>query len=313
MLGSFYFSNSNERTASLLTVGSFQEKEDSLFIKSFETPKESSELLISQENTIYASAPSYYPKTQLLGSTYESLEKRDKDIISYKVQSGDNLSVIASRFEISRNTIVWANELRNTNIKIGQELIILPVSGVFHIAGNNDTISAIAKRYNAKTNDILAFNDLDDSSVIGLGDIIIVPGGEMPRSIASMPTISASGFIPPASGVITQGYHAAHRAIDIANVCGSLIYASASGTIQQTGYTSIGGNYIRINHSNGAVTYYGHLSRILVSRGQRVSQGSIIGYMGNTGYTIGATGCHIHFETRNMMNPFASYRVGHRF
>jgi LysM repeat protein len=308
-----FLNSSGDGKIASITLNNDLNTDNNLFLRSAETPDEPSSLLISQDNTIYASTPSYHPRVQLLGSGHISLDKENKEIISYKVQSGDNLSAIASKFEVSRNTIVWANELRNTNIKIGQELIILPVSGVFHIAGTNDTISGIAKRYNAKVDDILSFNSLDKTSIISLGDIIIVPGGEMPKFIKSSATISSSGFIAPASGVVTQGYHSSHRAIDIANVCGSPIYASASGTVQATGYTSIGGNYIRITHSNGAVAYYGHLSRILVSRGQRVSQGSIIGYMGNTGYTIGVTGCHIHFETRGMTNPFINYRVGSRF
>lgn len=270
---------------------------------------EYTDLLIAQSNTIYSVAPLYYPTTQLLAV---KTEERANEIISYTVEPGDSVSSIAENFNISSDTIIWANELTDTNLKVGTDLIILPVSGVFHIVGNNETIDGIAKKYKAKTEEIISFNNLENDSLIQLGDILIIPGGEKPKPQPAVTRTSFSGFIAPASGVISQGLHSVN-AVDIANICGTPIYASAAGTVNMVGYHSTGGNYIKISHANGTTTYYGHLSRILVSRGQSVSQGSVIGYMGNTGYTIGATGCHIHFEVRGGTNPFGSYRVGHRF
>ena len=68
----------------------------------------------------------------------------------------------------------------------------------------------------------------------------------------------------------------------------------------------MGGNYVRILHPNGVVTYYGHLARAAMSSGARVFQGEIIGYTGYSGYTIpaGPAGCHVHFEVRGATNPF---------
>jgi len=119
--------------------------------------------------------------------------------------------------------------------------------------------------------------------------------------------LASSYFIFPCQGKITQGLHW-YNAIDIGNKCGSPIYAAAEGQIQKTGWTAIGGAYVRILHPNGVVTYYGHLSKILAAAGQKVSQGAMIGYMGQTGEK--ATGCHLHFDVIFAQNPLAKYLPG---
>jgi len=88
--------------------------------------------------------------------------------------------------------------------------------------------------------------------------------------------------------------------------CGEPVYAAAGGTIQRIGYHTMGGNYVRVLHPNGVVTYYGHLVRAAMSSGTKVFQGEIIGYTGHSGYTIpaGPAGCHLHFEVRGATNPF---------
>lgn len=287
-----------------------------IFLASINSYPESSDLVISQDNTLYASAPLFMPKIQVLGTQLTA--QADKDIISYRVERGDSLGSLAEQFGISVNTIIWANNLKGTKLNPGQELVMLPTSGVLHIVKRGETVDSLSKRYKADRNEVISFNNLSGDQDIQIGDILIVVGGEMPRSVAptpapiSRPSLASSGMIVPTTGYISQGLHA-YNAVDIANRCGTPIYAAAAGTIQLTGYHHIGGNYIRILHPSGVVTYYGHLSRISVSRGQRVSQGSLIGYMGNTGFTIGATGCHLHFEVRGGSNPIANYRVGHRF
>ncbi len=66
------------------------------------------------------------------------------------------------------------------------------------------------------------------------------------------------------------------------------------------------GKYVRILHFNDVVTVYAHLSVILISPGEDVSQGDLIGRIGHTGRTTpsGPAGCHLHFEVRGGRNPF---------
>ena len=75
----------------------------------------------------------------------------------------------------------------------------------------------------------------------------------------------------------------------------SSIYAAKSGTVIVSQYSSSYGNYVVISHANGESTLYAHMSKRLVSEGDKVTQGQTIGLVGTTG---SSTGNHLHFEVR---------------
>jgi len=87
----------------------------------------------------------------------------------------------------------------------------------------------------------------------------------------------------------------AHEGIDMAAPVGTPIHATGDGVVTFAGRQGAYGNLIKIEHELGVETRYGHLSRIRVKVGQRVSQGDLIGAMGNTGRS---TGPHLHYEVR---------------
>jgi murein DD-endopeptidase MepM/ murein hydrolase activator NlpD len=96
-----------------------------------------------------------------------------------------------------------------------------------------------------------------------------------------------------------------HYGIDISNVPWTPIYASADGVVQIAQKSSSFGNYVVLNHGNGIVTKYGHMQRYIVQPGQFVNRYQIIGYMGNTGRSVGP---HLHYEVwrdGNAVNPLA--------
>src|SRR5207237_5049361 len=118
-------------------------------------------------------------------------------------------------------------------------------------------------------------------------------------------------FIRPVAGPITSPYGyrtdpvtgatAFHSGIDIGASCGTPIKAAGTGSVITAGFNSGGyGKMTLINHGNGLSTLYGHQSSIIVSAGQGVTQGQVIGYVGSTGKS---TGCHLHFEVRVNGNP----------
>ncbi|MEK7451508.1 MAG: M23 family metallopeptidase [Patescibacteria group bacterium] len=114
-------------------------------------------------------------------------------------------------------------------------------------------------------------------------------------------------FIIPAAGWNWGGLHN-NNAVDIANSCGTPVYAAAEGLVIETasnGWNSGYGAYVKIEHPNGAKTVYAHLGKTAVSEGKYVNQGKLIGNIGNTGNTHGPTGCHLHFEVRGAENPLA--------
>ena len=280
---------------------------------------ESPDFLLVEKSGLKAATPPVIISGQVLGVLipgYE-IEEEKRKITEYVVESGDTLSSLAVKFAISADTIRWANDLKNSEIKLGQKLVIPPVSGIIHHVKSGDTVSEIARNYKAKENEIVAFNNLSNENDIYIGDILVVPGGIISsvseKSTIAQAPISSFYFIPPTKGTISQRLHW-HNAVDFSNSCGALVFASAQGTVQRVSYGWNGGygNYLTILHPNGVVTLYAHLSIISVKSGSNVSQGTIIGRVGNTGRTVGATGCHVHFEVRGGVNPFAKYPLGSR-
>jgi len=236
----------------------------------------------------------------------------------YVVREGDSLSQIAEMFGVSVNTIIWANDL-GQYIHSGQHLVILPFSGVRHQIGNDDTLSKIAKEYDAEVEDVIAHNNMSVGDTLIVGNFIDVPGGvksapaEQRASSPSAPQeratssggyAQASGYFirPIQGGIRTQGLHG-RNAVDLAAPYGTPIYAAAGGVVSKsrTGWNGGYGNYIEIEHDNGTGTLYSHNSRNIVSVGQRVHQGQVIGYVGSTGLS---TGPHVHFEVHGASNPF---------
>ncbi len=242
---------------------------------------------------------------------------RSDQISTYVVHQGDTLSQIAKMFNVSVNTIVWANDIKNGAISPGDTLVILPVSGIQYKVKSGDTIPTIAKKYNADANEIVQYNGLTEDSQLAVGDEIIIPNAE----VAQIAKTTSSGstnklktnyknaipgyFIRPISGGSrSQGLHG-FNGVDLAAPVGTDIMASASGHVivakNNGGYNGGYGNYIVIAHPNGTQTLYAHMRDVAVTVGQAVNQGNVIGHIGMTGKT---TGPHVHFEVRGAVNPF---------
>jgi len=255
--------------------------------------------------------------------TIES-DKPRSQVIDYTIKDGDTLSSIAKKFDVSMDTIRWANPKINwKRIKPNQVIKVPPVTGIVYKVKNGDTIYSIAKKFKTNPQGIVdfPFNSFanDENFTLVAGQTLIVPDGVMPDAVAkpqrvivrvltpNAGTVSATGsFVWPAAGRITQRYHWYHRAVDIANHQGGPILAADAGRVVVAGWTNVGyGNYIMIDHGNGYVTPYAHLSRIQVVKGQTVRRGDVIGQMGSTGRS---TGTHLHFEIRRghgLLNPLS--------
>ncbi len=116
-----------------------------------------------------------------------------------------------------------------------------------------------------------------------------------------------SYFIIPTTGWNWGTLHY-NNAVDIANSCGTPVYAAAAGLIVENsakGWNEGYGHYIKIEHPNNTETLYAHLDENIAPSGKYITQGELIGYMGNTGNTHGPTGCHLHFEVHGTKNPLA--------
>jgi murein DD-endopeptidase MepM/ murein hydrolase activator NlpD len=248
---------------------------------------------------------------------------------TYTVKAGDSLGTIARDFDIDVGTILWANNLSERQyIRPGDQLKILPVSGVLVSIKSGDTLGAIAKKYNGDLEEIMRANQLADE-IVPVGKELIIPGGEPPkivqeRAIAvsrdqlrepgvtqySAPSETAANVNKPAdvveqaittkllwptSGrVITQYYGWRHTGLDIDGDYTSPLYASEDGVVDVSGWNSGGyGLQVLISHAGGIKTRYAHASKLFVKAGDSVKRGQVIAMMGSTGRS---TGSHIHYE-----------------
>jgi murein DD-endopeptidase MepM/ murein hydrolase activator NlpD len=247
-------------------------------------------------------------------------------ITLYTVRDGDSLSEIAEMFDVSVNTILWANDIKDAKlIKPGMQLLILPVSGVKYTVKKGGTLSDVAKLFNADVDEIALFNGIAADAPLAAGTELIIPGGEVAAAPAKKTASSTgkafntqasgvgkalaapSGYFgnPLPGGILTQGLHG-HNAVDIGAPKGTPIYAAADGTVivaKNDGAWNGGyGSYVVITHPNGTQTLYAHMSNDISTVGESVKKGQLIGYVGMTGE---ATGNHLHFEVRGAANPFA--------
>jgi len=268
-------------------------------------------LIVSESALESAGGPS--------GTAAEIKEKAYGNQISvYTVREGDTVSDISKMFDVSINTILWANNLKSAkDIKKDQNIIILPISGVKYVVKKGDTLKSIAASFKGDVDEIMRFNDFDENSKIVPGNEIIIPDGEISTSAPSSVSksvakaggalVDALGYFmrPVTGGKRTQGLHGGCRcSVDIASKVGTPIYAAASGKViiaRSGGWNGGYGNYIVVSHSNGTQTLYAHLSKIFVTVGETVSKGDQIGGMGSSG---NSTGTHLHFEIRGGKNPF---------
>ena len=262
---------------------------------------------------------------QVLGLTTDTVEvdtltqvsdKPRAEIFEYTVQDGDTLGSIAKQFGVDTDSIMWLNPgINEKKIKPDTDLKIPPVTGVVHTVKSGETIYSVAKRYDVSAQSIVdfPFNEFtnDETFALAIGQTLVVPDGQMPNEIITSPrgnlaqtltpnagAVSATGtWIWPAQGRITQPFRAWHKGVDIANQAGGRILAADSGTVVAAGWDNSGyGNRIVVDHGNGYLTLYAHLSSFSVVVGQTVRRGDGLGMMGSTGRS---TGTHLHFEIRS--------------
>ncbi len=239
---------------------------------------------------------------------------------TYKVKSGDTLTGIAAKFDVSMMTLWWANDLDSKDeLHLGQVLTIPPMSGLVLTVTANDTLDTLAAKYKVDKADIVETNDLKDPNLV-VGQVLVVPGAKgkpipTPKPVkhpaVSHPRTSSGGggstrpptrytggrFVWPVVGggnYISQYFHYGHYAIDIAADYGSRVRAGGGGTVIWAGWKSNGGGYqVWIAHGSGLYTTYNHMSAITVGRGQHVGRGQQVGRVGQSG---NASGPHLHFE-----------------
>ncbi len=207
----------------------------------------------------------------------EPLPDNTNATVSYRVRNGDTMTKIGWKFNVKLATIKYINDLENLNtIRPGVLLKIPP-------KGYEVSAAAIAKK------------EQDKQRKIALKRSTVTRGTSVARAAADGSIYSGKFIVPITYKYISQYFTYRHPGIDYVASVGTPVMAAGSGTVVaiSSGWSGGYGFVVLVNHGNGVVTRYAHLSGVNVSAGQRVEQGQIIARSGNSGRS---TGPHLHFE-----------------
>jgi murein DD-endopeptidase MepM/ murein hydrolase activator NlpD len=241
-------------------------------------------------------------------------------VVDYTVGRGDSLFGIAAGFNIKPETLYWANYAvfggSPDSLVPGDVLHIPPVDGVYYKWQEGDTFESVADEFGIAPETILDWpgNNIDlTDPQIPVGGYVMVPDGkktDQPLFITTVTRftqacgggyIGRSFFTWPTAIHTLSGYDfgdngGSHKGIDITATEGSPIYAANNGVVTMAGWSQYGyGNVIQIDHGDGFVTLYAHLSAFFVKVCDGVLAHATIGAAGNTG---NSSGTHLHFEIR---------------
>ncbi len=268
-----------------------------------------------------------YELTPLEQAIEEVTKDQEKEQI-YEVVAGDTLSQIAEKNEIPMDELIAMNgtiEDENSMIRVGDELIVtvpepeLSVERTEQVYYEEDYEADVVYVDNDDwyTNQMQTLQEPSAGHRKVVADVSYRNNEEVGREIlkeevtyAAVPKIVERGTkIPPtylkpiSGGRLSSGFgrrkaptrraSTYHKGIDWATPVGTAVMASCAGTVSRAGWGSGYGYVVYIDHADGRQTRYGHLSKVLVKQGQKVSQGQKIALSGNTGVS---TGPHIHFE-----------------
>ncbi len=133
----------------------------------------------------------------------------NRGVLTYSIQNGDTIAGIAEKFNVTSDTVKWANSLTDSSVlKPGQNLSILPISGLTYTIKNGDTAATLASKYQSDADQIISFNNLEVKGLVP-GQEIIIPDGVLPNVKPATTTVTAAPAIGRAyrpTGVFGNGY-----------------------------------------------------------------------------------------------------------
>lgn len=233
--------------------------------------------------------------------------------VIHTVTVGESLASIARDYGVDAETLRAANPLARHPLRAGDQLRVPPGKGVFHVVKEGETVEGLAERYRVDADAIMEANWLTEEGPLWVGEELFIPGGRRPTAPSS-----SLGFIWPLRGQITDhfgwrahplsGVEGFHHGIDIAAPLGRAFVAVQEGRVVFSGWRQDYGRTLVIDHGGETLSLYAHNSANLVSVGQWVRQGEVIGRVGESG---SATGPHLHFEVhrgKKAINPLLALR-----
>lgn len=235
---------------------------------------------------------------------------------AYKVKRGETLSGIADNFNVTLDTVISFNGVKNArSLQPGKILKIPSMSGILYTAKAGESAAKVAAANGVSPDRVVEANGLLSDSLES-GRSLFLPDAKL--ASFTLREISGDLFGWPATGWISSWYgwrsdpftgsRTFHNGIDIGVDSGTPVRAAMDGVVAETGYNSSFGNYIVLSHHAGWMSLYGHLQSVSVKSGQRLASGTRIAYSGNTGYS---TGPHLHFSVFKSGRTVNPYNVLH--
>lgn len=272
----------------------------------------------------------YLPAEHIMSIEEAIVEVTEMEQVNtvYKVTTGDTLSEIAIKVDIPVDKLVEMNDaLENENsvLQIDQELVIMIPEAKLTVewseekyveeiydedviyVDNDDwytTQTKVLQQPSAGFRKAIAIEVYQNDTMVDRQIVKEEVVMEAVPKIVERGTRIPPTYIKPVSGgrlssgfgsrsAPTKGASSNHKGVDWSVPTGTAVMASCGGVVAKAGWGSGYGYVVYINHEDGRQTRYGHLSKVLVSVGQSVSQGEKIALSGNTGVS---TGPHVHFE-----------------
>ena len=245
-------------------------------------------------------------KKGLSASRSRSADIPDLQFYEYTVLHGDTFWTILSRTSLNIDTLMTVNNISGPwEVKTGTTLYLPNMRGIIYEVQKTDTLESLEKTFGVRKELICRANRIDRITK----KFLFIPGGETTSLERAL--FLGTGFAAPMAHLRrTSGFgmrqdpisgtRSFHTGVDLGCNVGTPVYAARAGRVVSAGYEGNYGQLVIVEHPCGYYSYYGHLSRIKVRKGQEVGPNDIIALSGNTGRT---TGPHLHFEIRKNTKP----------
>lgn len=224
---------------------------------------------------------------------------------TYRVKSGDMIGFIADKYDVTQDTIISINNIKQSRlIQVGQYLKIPSMPGILYSTkSKGETPATIAEKYKVDAEKCAIVNNVSVDTEFESGVSVFVPDAQL--DWATRQEINGDLFRKPLhsryylssyygwrDSPFNTGKRSFHTGIDMACSTGTPIYPAMDGVVTAAGYDATYGNYVIVQHHSGYKTLYGHMSKITCKKGNFVYTTTQIGKVGSTGLS---TGPHLHF------------------
>ncbi|MCQ2590505.1 MAG: M23 family metallopeptidase [Treponema sp.] len=224
---------------------------------------------------------------------------------TYRVKSGDMIGFIADKYDVTQDTIISINNIKQSRlIQVGQFLKIPSMPGILYSTkSKGETPATIAEKYKVDAEKCAIVNCMAVDTELDAGTSIFVPDAQL--DWATRQEINGDLFRKPLhsryylssyygwrDSPFNTGKRSFHTGIDMACSSGTPIYPAMDGVVTSAGYDATYGNFVIVQHHSGYKTLYAHMSKITCKKGNFVYTTTQIGKVGSTGLS---TGPHLHF------------------